>query len=56
VEEETPGPAENLNVTGEGLFYFAKDKNIRKIKFFETEIDNNLKHQVLNCYGISVTE
>ena len=38
-------------VNKDKLFYFFKDEKIKGIKFFDEEIDQSLKHQVLYEYG-----
>jgi len=34
------------------LFYFSKDVNVTKLKFFETEVDENLRKSILWKYDI----
>lgn len=34
------------------LFYFSKDVNVTKLKFFESEIDENLKKSILWKYDV----
>jgi len=34
------------------LFYFSKDVNVTKLKFFDTEIENNLTKSLLFKYDI----
>lgn len=54
-ESSVPPPPEDDGYPYGGedmLFYFSKDVNVTKLKFFDTEIDENLKRAILWKYDI----